>query len=703
MIFFLVFYLSASIARGWSGDAHRVTARLAFEMMRPSAVSFLALHLCAGDESQLQRMLIDVSTYADTIDWSHDFHFSHTPFRECSAFDLDRDCGLGGSGKCIVTAIGNYTQRASDLSLPAEERTDALKFLVHFLADIHNPLHVGFAEDEGGNFIHLSNPAGKSLHNVWDYVLVNRKQVELGVFKANEEDVSEPWRLSDALLDQIHDKRSQHAYTLGVSVEDVSSLEAATALAARMASQTATEYTCKLGYSDIAGNYIENGRSLDEDYLGSRADTAMELLKFSGVRLAEVVNMIAVRFYRNVREESAKMNVARGSVETSNQYLVLAGVFDPEASLFDVSQDGGDVADVVVDDNDGEFCDPSKYKTESVQAEVVSEFDSRNEIEEEERIRLKRAEKNRKKKQKKRAQSMNLYFEGVDLRQVVLIRREGEYFITGRHFAKNRNYVPTEFKIYSVLFEGNREARPIHILLDVGFFKRHILSDELITKCLMRIGNLDGTVDGPVLSFSTTSSGIAPLAGPFQRMEEKVADKIDEPRMKEDKKKAKRDLKNQIETATETMWAEKDEICLFMINRVILLLHRDTLTDPAIPMIRANQHSVLFRGSSIEEDTCLLVDHRINAFDTTQYLDPLLTYLRASGASTLGKQLKGHRPTLDQELRDIYEIVHGTDAERVKRVEAIKYMKMSPARDDEAYFIYEWSIRREDLIEAKNT
>jgi len=51
----------------------------------------------------------------------------------------------------------------------------SLKFLGHWVGDIHQPLHVSFADDRGGNFIRESGPCVNSLHTVWDSCIIGKK------------------------------------------------------------------------------------------------------------------------------------------------------------------------------------------------------------------------------------------------------------------------------------------------------------------------------------------------------------------------------------------------------------------------------------------------------------------------------------------------------------------------------------------------
>jgi hypothetical protein len=78
---------------------------------------------------------------------------------------LERDCKAEG---CVVTALANYTARSLDPSLPIYERAAAAKFVVHFIGDLHQPLH---NEDvaRGGNGIHVKwHGSEYNLHHVWD-------------------------------------------------------------------------------------------------------------------------------------------------------------------------------------------------------------------------------------------------------------------------------------------------------------------------------------------------------------------------------------------------------------------------------------------------------------------------------------------------------------------------------------------------------
>lgn len=132
----------SSGALAWGNLGHETVALIAQNYVADDTKSFCEDVL--GNKSD--TYLADVATWADTYrrekggTFSAPFHFIDAEDKPPSTCNVDyqRDCGDAG---CVVSAIQNYTTRVSDKSLSADQRTDALKFIVHFLGDIHQPLH----------------------------------------------------------------------------------------------------------------------------------------------------------------------------------------------------------------------------------------------------------------------------------------------------------------------------------------------------------------------------------------------------------------------------------------------------------------------------------------------------------------------------------------------------------------------------------
>ena len=92
-------------------------------------------------------------------------HFVNFSSSACH-YDAARDCA---HGRCVVDAIERYAEVLGDRTRPDWQRAIALRFVVHFVADAHQPLHAGYRNDRGGNRYQVRwNDRGTNLHAIWD-------------------------------------------------------------------------------------------------------------------------------------------------------------------------------------------------------------------------------------------------------------------------------------------------------------------------------------------------------------------------------------------------------------------------------------------------------------------------------------------------------------------------------------------------------
>ena len=92
------------------------------------------------------------------------------PPQSCNVSYPKRDC----NGGCSVSALGNYTTRVQNKTLGDDQINEALKFVIHLLGDITQPLH-DEAEAVGGNRIPVTwNGQARNLHGAWDDDMVER-------------------------------------------------------------------------------------------------------------------------------------------------------------------------------------------------------------------------------------------------------------------------------------------------------------------------------------------------------------------------------------------------------------------------------------------------------------------------------------------------------------------------------------------------
>ena len=156
-------------AMAWGRTGHRLIARLADAQLSPQAHATLRALL--ADEAD--PTLAGIASWADELrDTDPDlgrrstrWHYVNLAEDGCE-YQAARDCR---GDNCLVEAIRKQTAILSDRRNSREQRLQALKFVVHFVGDAHQPLHSGFEHDRGGNDVQVNfNGRGTNLHSLWD-------------------------------------------------------------------------------------------------------------------------------------------------------------------------------------------------------------------------------------------------------------------------------------------------------------------------------------------------------------------------------------------------------------------------------------------------------------------------------------------------------------------------------------------------------
>lgn len=164
----------AGPAHAWGHTGHRLVGALAEERLSREARRGLA-PLLAGEA---EPTLAGVATWADELRAndpdlgrrSAPWHYVNLGEHGCT-YDAARDCR---AGDCVVEAIRTQAGLLADRRQPLAARRQALKFIVHFVGDVHQPLHAAFARDKGGNTVQIRVPdvhgewRGSNLHSHWD-------------------------------------------------------------------------------------------------------------------------------------------------------------------------------------------------------------------------------------------------------------------------------------------------------------------------------------------------------------------------------------------------------------------------------------------------------------------------------------------------------------------------------------------------------
>lgn len=173
----LLALLAPGAAGAWSGPVHEVVCEIAWQRLSPEARAFVReLRHAGGDPA---------ATFAASCSWAdevrrtthrstYEYHFLNVP-RGADAVDLDRDCPALDCLPVAIRRYASYLAREPRREREQVRRLDALRFLGHFVADLHQPFHVAWAEDAGGNAVAVrffGEPT--NLHAVWDTAIPER-------------------------------------------------------------------------------------------------------------------------------------------------------------------------------------------------------------------------------------------------------------------------------------------------------------------------------------------------------------------------------------------------------------------------------------------------------------------------------------------------------------------------------------------------
>lgn len=153
--------------RRWGIMGHRIVGRVAQARLTPKAAAEVARLLGGKDLPAVANWADSERTRRpETGPW----HYVDIPITE-NSYDAERDCKAGA---CVVAALNAKIAILSDRKRPDAERGEALRFVVHFMGDMHQPLHAGDRGDKGGNDVKLTfNGKLTNLHSVWDSGLLN--------------------------------------------------------------------------------------------------------------------------------------------------------------------------------------------------------------------------------------------------------------------------------------------------------------------------------------------------------------------------------------------------------------------------------------------------------------------------------------------------------------------------------------------------
>lgn len=185
-------------ALAWGVEGHEVTALVAEHFLEPAAKKKLDALLASDHDTLTKPDLASRAVWADKFRDSdrnttkvhylatQNWHFVDI---ELSAPNFDEACfnhpavptgtpaSKGPAKSCVADKIEQFRAELKDPRTAKAERLLALKFLLHFVGDIHQPMHAVDNHDRGGNSVPVlfgRHTASSALHHYWDEVLVEK-------------------------------------------------------------------------------------------------------------------------------------------------------------------------------------------------------------------------------------------------------------------------------------------------------------------------------------------------------------------------------------------------------------------------------------------------------------------------------------------------------------------------------------------------
>lgn len=290
---FLLNLINLPLTTAWGGVGHRVIANIANIYIDKETSKKVQKYLHSMNASSI----VDVANWADDYsnqagnEWSSPCHFVDCKNNTKPEIGWVENCK---TKCCAADAIKNYTSIMLEPSEPTqwyhpnqhpnigqpsqkELSQEAFKFIIHFIGDIHQPLHVAYSDDRGGNYVDVTfQNESISLHKMWDFGLINYWQ-----------QVNNACEVKDPVWNECDGWRDLSDYVLKkklTGTEGLKNLE--------KWRNSKNEWLWALEtHSLVDACYDYTSTNLQVDYYYRNIDTVVEQLAKGGIRLAQYLEM----------------------------------------------------------------------------------------------------------------------------------------------------------------------------------------------------------------------------------------------------------------------------------------------------------------------------------------------------------------------------------------------------------------------------
>jgi hypothetical protein len=177
----LAVYTTEAIS--WGHDGNTSIGILAINQLQPEALQELESIVNPLTKQAMAEACNwpDVYREAEEGGWSTPLHYINIP-RGDEVYTESRDCPeqANRAGRpaqfCATEAIKHYAAELSNREASPQQRWRSFAWLCHLVADLHQPMHAGFADDRGGNDVQVSfGEWNMNLYRFWDSTLINEE------------------------------------------------------------------------------------------------------------------------------------------------------------------------------------------------------------------------------------------------------------------------------------------------------------------------------------------------------------------------------------------------------------------------------------------------------------------------------------------------------------------------------------------------
>jgi nuclease S1 len=288
--FAIALALPAASLFAWGDDGHEITGVIAYAHLASAVKKNVDALLAADRDTLTAADFVSRTVWADKYrdsdrqttkkryEGTREWHFVDI---ELSDGNVESAChryptvssgqfaSAGPAKACVIDKIGQFAAELRSSATPKSEKVLALKFLLHFVGDLHQPLHAADNRDRGGNdvaIIYGNHTTPDNLHSYWDRELVER----LG---------SDPRTIGAALNRQISSAKAEQWSKGTFSAWARESFQ--------QAKTVVYNFTGKREFNAERGSKIQR---LDTAYEQRALPAVREQLSKAGVRIAAVLN-----------------------------------------------------------------------------------------------------------------------------------------------------------------------------------------------------------------------------------------------------------------------------------------------------------------------------------------------------------------------------------------------------------------------------